>query len=75
MTVNDRVRIGGLMRCCMETLQLAAIAAKDNPVESREGDRLACRYCRAEMVYRNAAWEWDGDRVPAAATSSEEPAT
>lgn len=67
MTVNDRVRIGGLMRCCLETLQTASLASRDNPVEPQEGDRLPCKYCRAEMVYRNAAWEWNSDFVPATA--------
>lgn len=49
------VRIGGLMRCCTETLRVSAEWAK-------EGQVLACLYCtRSTMRLRDGAWEWNRD--------------
>jgi len=45
-------RIGGLMQCCMATLDEALLT-------ENEGDTLHCRYCTSQMRVRNGAWEWD----------------
>jgi hypothetical protein len=50
---NKRVRIGGLMRCCMATLDTTVI--KKAP---KEGDTIECRYCSDQMVWKDGAWEW-----------------
>lgn len=51
------VRHGGLMRCCIATLDEAMVAAEKPP---EEGDKLTCKYCHEEygMVFRDGAWEW-----------------
>lgn len=48
----DRVRPGGLMRCCIDTLHL------DSPEEPTEGQVLPCRWCSDDLVYRDGLWEW-----------------
>ncbi len=55
------VRIGGLMRCCLDTIDdldhnaPAAIPA--------EGQVLQCKYAPDNpdhrMIFRDGAWEWD----------------
>lgn len=51
------VRIGGLMRCCTETLRVDAGWAK-------EGQVLACLYCSHSMRLRDGAWEWNRPTLP-----------
>lgn len=57
-----KVRQGGLMRCCLLSLDDAMVAAKAPP---REGDALKCKYCGSPVVFRNGAWEWAdrGERI------------
>jgi hypothetical protein len=58
-----RVRPGGLMRCCLMTLEEASTwhqrrgRAYEPP---KEGDKIKCGYCSHFMVYRKGAWEWAG---------------
>lgn len=48
-----RVRTGGLMRCCTQTLC-------DSTEPSNVLDRLNCQYCSGVMmVARDGVWEWD----------------
>lgn len=59
--VNDRVRIGGLMRCCLETV---SDLYPDGPgALAAEGQRLQCKYAadnpEHRMIFRDGAWEWD----------------
>jgi hypothetical protein len=49
------VRIGGLMRCCTETLRVDAGWAK-------EGQVINCLYCPSAMRLRDGAWEWNPKR-------------
>lgn len=57
VTAVDQVRIGGLMRCCLQTLNEFY---PDGPAKkAQEGQRLHCRFCRTgEMVFRDGAWQW-----------------
>jgi hypothetical protein len=57
--VNDRLRAGGLMRCCTET---AGDLYPDGPARvSVEGQTLQCKYNPDDplhrMVFRAGAWE------------------
>lgn len=60
----DRVKTGGLMRCCLETLDdLYA----DGPARmAAEGQVLQCKYAPGNplhrMIFRSGAWEWDHER-------------
>jgi hypothetical protein len=49
---NLPLRLGGVMRCCIETLDTTE-------VEEKEGDVLPCKYCRSRLIVRDGAWEWD----------------
>lgn len=52
---GERIRQGGLMRCCLATLD----QQRYNPATPAvEGDKLAC-ICKTPMRYRDGAWEWD----------------
>lgn len=51
---EPRVRIGGLMRCCIATL--LELPECLDPVEGAE---VSCKYCSAgRMIFRDSAWEW-----------------
>lgn len=54
MGPHKTVRIGGLLRCCIATVEASEI--KKAP---KEGDILKCRYCSDQMVWKDGAWEWD----------------
>lgn len=60
----DRVRIGGLMRCCLETLEGLY---PDGPGRvATEGQRLQCEHAEPGsdhgwMVFRDGWWAWDHD--------------
>jgi hypothetical protein len=67
MTEFDRLRMGGLMRCCTGTVEdlypggPARIAV--------EGQTLQCAYAPDDplhrMIFRDGAWEWDPPQDPA----------
>ena len=48
---------GGLMRCCLQSLDDAIGKAKQRPTE---GDTLRCKWCSDEfgMVFKGGAWRW-----------------
>lgn len=52
-----RVRHGGLMRCCLQSLDDAMVEAIEPP---KEGDTLRCKWCKDEdgMVFHAGAWQW-----------------
>lgn len=56
---NYRVYQGGLMRCCLLTLQeFMATEAQQPP---QEGDLLHCRYHadNGGMIFHDGAWRWN----------------
>ena len=53
MADTDRIRIGGLMRCCIESIQAAP--------GGREGDVIPCKYHPQDgdqARFTDGAWEW-----------------
>lgn len=55
----DKVNAGGLMRCCLETLD---DYYPDGPKQKAlEGQLLPCKYCRSSMVFRSGWWNWQRD--------------
>lgn len=58
MTKSYKVLPGGLMRCCIATLEERMPTCAEEP---KDGERLACRYCRNKMIFRDGAWQWDRD--------------
>ena len=49
------LRIGGVMRCCSETL----LIIPDNELVEKEGTILPCKYCSSSLIFRDGAWEWN----------------
>ena len=49
------LRIGGVMRCCIETLDTTPITSE------AEGTILPCKYCSSSLRVREGAWEWNRD--------------
>lgn len=47
---------GGLMRCCLQTWD---IAIKVRPAGWIDGDILTCKYCDSQMIRTNDVWRWD----------------
>ena len=55
ITVNKRkVKEGGLMRCCLATLQ-------ERDEEDKEGQIINCKYCGDKMFFNGIYWEWYND--------------
>jgi hypothetical protein len=54
------VRTGGLLRCCLATLD-EHMQRRIDDVPPQEGDTLKCRYHddNGGMVFRDGAWEWN----------------
>jgi hypothetical protein len=53
-----KIRPGGLLRCCIETL----IGTRP---EETEGNTVKCEFCSlGKMVYSLGAWEWVNDKTP-----------
>jgi hypothetical protein len=46
------LRLGGVMRCCIETLSTT-------PVTEEEGEILKCKWCSSSLIVRNGVWEWN----------------
>lgn len=58
--VTDKIRIGGLMRCCIETV---GDLYPDGPAQTaHQGQILQCKYAEDNpehrMIFRDGAWEW-----------------
>lgn len=49
------LKIGGLLRCCVETWREIAPDA----IDTSEGDTLACSYCTGSMIVRGGYWVWN----------------
>lgn len=48
---TPRVRMGGLMRCCLKTI------SEKGSVDPAEGDLLQCGSTR--IIFTDGAWQWD----------------
>ena len=58
------VRQGGLMRCCLQSLDDAMKKRLDNgDGRPAEGDRAKCDYHESWMIFRDGAWEWAKDEA------------
>lgn len=55
---RKKCHIGGLMRCCIETLDTT-------PVLEVEGETLQCKYAPNDklhnMIFQGGAWKWNHD--------------
>lgn len=61
MTMQDeRIYIGGMLRCCIATLQ-EKLASQKEP--SKEEDTIKCKHCSSWMVFQIGAWRWDMDSL------------
>jgi hypothetical protein len=49
---NRALRIGGVQRCCIATLD-------DYTGPDVEGTVLPCTYCTSSLIMRDGAWEWN----------------
>lgn len=60
------LRIGGVMRCCVATLDAIGPPAS----MTKEGDTLSCSYCSSGLIVRGGAWEWWKDKPTEGGQSS-----
>jgi len=75
---HDRVRPGGLMRCCTATISDLYPLGGPSKVAT-EGQTLQCKFVDGSnhrMIFREGAWEWDlypapDDTEPPAAAPDE----
>lgn len=62
---NYRVATGGLMRCCLQSLddemRRRQLAGR---MLAPDGDELKCQNCRAGMHVESGVWEWNGPDGP-----------
>lgn len=53
---NYRVRQGGLMRCCLTSLDNYMLCCIAPP---KEGDKIQCASCKiGRIIFKAGAWEW-----------------
>lgn len=60
--IQERVRTGGLMRCCTMTLA-EYLEGAEGP--SEEGQVMDCKYehpGNSNLIFRHGAWEWNRER-------------
>jgi len=60
---DTRINAGGMMRCCLKSLELA----KKLPDECAEGEIVPCRYSADPShtwVLRKGVWAWNRPAVP-----------
>jgi hypothetical protein len=48
----DKIRIGGLMRCCIETIRVREQSGV-------EGEVQPCKWCSSSTRFVGGAWEWN----------------
>jgi hypothetical protein len=52
----DKVNAGGLMRCCLETLD---DYYPDGPAKkAAESEVLPCEHCASSMIFNDGYWHW-----------------
>ena len=51
---QHRLRPGGVMRCCIATLEKRMASGPPH-----EGELLPCDHCSSGLIYRDGAWEWN----------------
>jgi hypothetical protein len=54
--MDYKVYHGGLLRCCLASLDEAMAKATEPP---KDGDRIKCQYHDNWMIFRDGAWKWD----------------
>lgn len=56
-----RVNQGGLMRCCLESLDVYMQARNDEgrDDDGDDGDIVDCRHCASSMIRTGGIWKWD----------------
>ena len=60
---ETKLNIGGLMRCCIKTLEDWMDAHKDDDVA--DGTKIKCRWCKnGQMVLEGGIWMWDKQPEP-----------
>jgi hypothetical protein len=56
--MTEKVQEGGLMRCCLKTLDEERTEAACAAKPATEGDRIKCRWCDSEMIFSGGTWMW-----------------
>lgn len=56
MGLNSKIRPGGLMRCCIHTIEA------DHQPEF-EGRVLQCLHCTDTMIFKDGVWQWNREEV------------
>lgn len=52
MAANSAIRMGGLLQCCILTIQKDSSKDYENKV-------IKCPHCNEHLVFKNNAFEWD----------------
>lgn len=54
---DDGVKIGGLMRCCLQTLDEHYPNGPE--AKAAEGEILSCKWCSSSMIFHDGYWRWN----------------
>lgn len=67
MTETCRINYGGLVRCCLLSLDDAmAKREKEGKPLTVEGDVIPCEYCESSVICKGGVWQWNREvSVPA----------
>ena len=52
----DKIYIGGLLRCCIATIQEIRAEATEPP---KDGELLTCKYCSESIRWDKDGWRWN----------------
>jgi hypothetical protein len=56
-------RIGGLLRCCLHSLDEQMAGRRDaGEGPPKDGDTLRTSCCNTPLIHRGGAWEWEGGK-------------
>lgn len=50
---SKKLRVGGVMRCCVHTLNEA------KGLKEVDGAILPCLFCSFSLIFKDGAWEWN----------------
>ena len=56
MSLTSKVKTGGLMRCCIETLA-------EYEGEEKENQVLDCHHCEDSIIFIDGWWQWNRNFV------------
>lgn len=59
MNQNEQVDTGGVMRCCLSSLEDMLLIMNDMKAEAKDGQISTCIHCKTRLIRKNNVWQWE----------------